>query len=458
MNATNAKNVSADMNRQRQLVKDFKAHPNDPDRLIKLVKSLDFAGKHKFAADFLKKIILDNSDQPKSNEINQTAFKCLNRVYLNCAIKMLNTNDKKINALRLFADLIKFMQENKVNPGKENSNISKMTFEDKNMLLNVEAAELLVSRLLRKKETLKAFELLGLKECIVSYPTATHVMQKFLKENLVFKLPVLSQQAKMVNRFLDVTKNTKDKNSIIIKSMYSNTFYPLNPWREKILSHYNLEDMKKIIKIEGLEILNEYAGKNRGVILVSSHMSTGRALNMILDHMGFKINALEARDRLGKFGIRKAGNLTVFELGEKAEFPLRQLYLIQKALKKGEIANLSGDGYLGKSGIELDFLGRRREFKTSFAEIALNTGSVALPVLGSAHPSGTINIKIKQPLDSGTDDMKIEDRINSMVKQYATMLEEIWKLRSGDIAWEQIKYYLGLPEISNNENARSEQP
>ena len=433
-----------------QLVNAFRSNPQDPRCLVRLIQSLNQHGSYARAGNLLKKIITTtdlSSAQAKS--FRDTAIKCAKKTCINLVNRELDGRRPQ-QALQAFAELVKMMDAQGIRDRQTESELAKLAGDATDAKrLQAGTYQWLLTVLLQRNEILQAVNLLGKKDCLVSYPLAVRIMHGFAGSNTSRNVPNIKKHIGMLATLLTTLGIQENKTTIINNSIYSNTHYPMSPWREKILSNYDLKEIQKWVHVSGMEILQQYVDQGRGIILVSSHMSTGRSLNMLLDRMGFRINALEVRDRMGKYGVQTSRNMRVLELGEKVDFPLRELYLIKKALKKGEIANLSGDGFRGSSGIEVNFLGRKREFKTSFAELALKTDSFVLPVFGSANPSGKIYLQIRPPLAMGDKHMPHAERVAGMVRNYATLLEAVWRKKPGDIAWEQIRYYLSLPVIDN---------
>ena len=435
---------------QQQLANAFRSNPHDPRCLVRLIQSLNQSGSYVRANNLLKKIITSidpSSTQAKS--LRDTAIKCAKRTCVNLAIRELDAHRTQ-QAMQVFSNLAKMMNAQGISDSQIESELGKFTWDATDTIrLQATTHQWLLTALLKRNEILQAVILLGRKDCFVSYPLAVNIMQGFARSNDCSNTPNIKKYIGMLGRLLTILGIQENKKAIISNSIYSNTHYPLNPWREKILSHYRLDEMKKWVDVSGMDILQQCVDEGRGIILLSSHMSTGRLLNMLLDRMEYKITSLEVRDRMGKYGVQSSGNMCVLEVGEKVDFPLRELYQIQKSLKKGELVNLSGDGYRGTSGIEVKFLGRKREFKTSFAELAVKTDAIVLPVFGSANPSGKIYLKIRPPLTTGDKHISHAERVAFLVRQYAALLEEVWRKKPGDIAWEQIRHYFTLPAIDN---------
>ena len=97
----------------------------------------------------------------------------------------------------------------------------------------------------------------------------------------------------------------------------------------------------------------------------------------------------------------------------------------------------------GKTGVLLlPFLQRLRPFRTSFAELALLTGAVVLPVSAILDRQGIPEITFYPSFDVGDEAQPKSERIEQMVKQYAGFLETEWVKTPGNIRLLHIKDYL----------------
>jgi lauroyl/myristoyl acyltransferase len=208
------------------------------------------------------------------------------------------------------------------------------------------------------------------------------------------------------------------------------------------------DELQKWVSVQGIEKLRALQQIGRGAVLVLSHFAAERVGTLVLSRLGFKLNSLEYKNRLGDHGVAGAKNVKVLELEGKEEFPLRELYLAQQSLAHGEIFQLAGDGYRGGSEVPVDFLGRRRRFKAGFAELAVAAGVSAIPVFCTLDPAGRIRMEILEPLDPGDSRAEREERVGKLVASYAALLETRWRTDPANLVWDHIRRYFELPVAS----------
>lgn len=199
-------------------------------------------------------------------------------------------------------------------------------------------------------------------------------------------------------------------------------------WRVHALMVASTRTFNRYVKVENREHLDRFYG-NRGIVLCNSHFGAGKAVNVILARCGFDIVSLDRVDiftqRHHKDGI---GRITSIELGKKGgTFHLKQLFQCKKALESKAILHIAADGFRGGSGIEHDFLGRKREFRRSFAELAVMTSSVVIPVFGNLNPDGTIVLTLCDPLDPETFEGDRAERVSALCDAYIALLEHYWR-------------------------------
>jgi lauroyl/myristoyl acyltransferase len=117
-----------------------------------------------------------------------------------------------------------------------------------------------------------------------------------------------------------------------------------------------------------------------------------------------------------------------------------------KALRGGGIVHLAADGQVGtSSGISMPFHGHVRPFKAGFAELAITAGADVIPVVVSLDIAGGVDIEFLNPLDFASGNMTRQEQVESLVKQYASIVERRWAQAPGNIPWRQVKAFLKLP-------------
>lgn len=279
---------------------------------------------------------------------------------------------------------------------------------------------------------------------LVGYQIASTAIQHYGKSERVLKDEAMQNGLVLYDKLI-ATLNLKVSAQERALSFFANFYQPDIPWREQSLDLLPDKAFQKWVRVLGLEKLQAQQASGKGAILVLSHMAAGRSATLALSRQGFKINSLEKADRLGAYRIRGAENVNFLEIGKSDSFTLREIYMAKQALQRGEIFQLAGDGYQGKSALKHEFLGRERVFKTGFAELALMTGVPVFPLFCTAALNGTITVEILDDLKVSDTKASRKDQVRDLVGQYAALLEARWKASPSNISWSHIDRYLRLP-------------
>jgi KDO2-lipid IV(A) lauroyltransferase len=205
-------------------------------------------------------------------------------------------------------------------------------------------------------------------------------------------------------------------------------------WRLSMAGRADWWTLKEWFPVTGLAKLDRACATGRGVILVNSHFGGGRFVPLVLARMGTQMLSLEATNKFKNLGVEFPDNVQVIRL--KDSFLARAVFQAEKALKRGKVLHLAADGLTGKSRIAVTFLGRQGHFTAGFAELAVKTESVVLPVFAPFDDEGRVNIEFLEPLDTGTQEMGHSERVESLVRQYARLLEERWSQDPGNVLHE----------------------
>ena len=97
-------------------------------------------------------------------------------------------------------------------------------------------------------------------------------------------------------------------------------------------------------------------------------------------------------------------------------------------------------------------------FAAGFAELAVRTGAVALPVFASFDEEGRVDIEFLEPLDSGIESMVHSEQIETLVRQYARLLELRWSQDPGNVRQRIAGKFLTLPVDQALEGAERAEP
>lgn len=171
--------------------------------------------------------------------------------------------------------------------------------------------------------------------------------------------------------------------------------------------------------------------KGEGVIMVGRHFDfnppvTELALgylkpdnfSMVVSADQFLPRATELKETLSSRNLNRL-KLPIF---------VDQLLKSKNVLARGGIVLILPDVQDGLSrSVFLPFHGRMRDFKTGFAELAIETGATVIPISVAVDVrKRQVRILFLEPLDNGQVDMDREVRVERLIRQYATFLKEEW--------------------------------
>lgn len=218
-----------------------------------------------------------------------------------------------------------------------------------------------------------------------------------------------------------------------------------NDWRLSALAHLPPEQFSQWVNLKGQDHLDCRDGS--GTILVNTHHGASRCVPLSLSRLGYTLTSLESHDALAKVGAPHRENLKVIEVGSGEGFLLKQVRKVQKHLASGGTLHIVPDGLQGHGGILLPFLGRERRFATSFAELALDTGSTVLPVRSDVNTRGRITITIGAPLSPPPKNLERAEQIRFLLFEYVDFLQSCWRDTPEGIRQHHLHLYQKLPQI-----------
>lgn len=277
----------------------------------------------------------------------------------------------------------------------------------------------------------------------IPYRTGSYIIKWFCGTSYA-KKDYFKRKVRLMNTFLQETKIGESNNAMTREML--NTFF-LKKWRIMAISNLSDKKFKKYVHIKNLDVFKENYNKGKGVILVGSHLGLAEVVISTFPRIGYDnlytiIGARGAKSE--KFtGINKniETNTLVFENFSDVE--LFKLMMNSKhILEDGGIIHLLGDGYHGKSSFTFPFIGKLRGFRGSYAELALSTNAVIIPVFIIPGAHGHITINLHNPLDLGTEEQSREDRASYIVSQYVDQLADQWRKSPQLINWGHMEKYL----------------
>ena len=139
---------------------------------------------------------------------------------------------------------------------------------------------------------------------------------------------------------------------------------------------------------------------------------------------------------------------------------LDQLLKCKSILARGGIVLVLPDGYGGLSrGVSLPFHGRMISFKAGFAELAIETGAVVIPVSTAVDVrKGQVTVSFLEPLDIGPFDMGRAERVKGLIRQYAAFLKEEWACCPGIVPLRLKRKHIDSPQLDGETGFKSKKP
>jgi len=235
------------------------------------------------------------------------------------------------------------------------------------------------------------------------------------------------RRVRIIKEFLQETK-IQENNPEVIRKML--TFIFLRKWRYMAISYLSDKKLKKYIRIQNLDAFKEIYNQGKGVIVVSSHYGLTESALSLFPKIGFKDFYTVVRSTLA--GTEKFSDInpkipvrTLHFDGTDAGY-IKLLMEAKHTLNEGGIVHLLGDGFAGKSSVNLPFLGKIRGFRGSYAELALSTEASIVPMFITVTDNYKVILDLRHPLDKGSEDQSREEKTIHIVKQFAEQLTEAW--------------------------------
>ena len=249
-----------------------------------------------------------------------------------------------------------------------------------------------------------------------------------------------ASEVEMMQRFLRETNILKlnqklEPKAIVHQALLGDTLHKRwLPW----FNRFQPSQLASITTVRGQENFTTAYQQKCGIILTYYHGLASRFVLPWTTSVGVKPHVRIEPARV----VANAAGLT-YSPTMDAFLNARQLHAAKACLAEAGVVHILQDGLSGKTGVLLlPFLQRLRPFRTSFAELALLTGAVVLPVSAILDRQGIPEITFYPSFDVGDEAQPKSERIEQMVKQYAGFLETEWVETPGNIRLLHIKDYL----------------
>jgi KDO2-lipid IV(A) lauroyltransferase len=204
------------------------------------------------------------------------------------------------------------------------------------------------------------------------------------------------------------------------------------------------DEMDKLVRVEGLGILEEAVSRGRGVIAVTGHIGSWETMAAYFSMRGYPLSVLARPLRDGRFEDvlgrlrRQKGMRPISRIANP-----RPVY---ESLKRGDILGVLIDQDTPVKGTFCDFFGRPAFTPAGPAYLAMRTGAAVVPLAISMQSDGTHLVRILEPVDASVRDGDDKDRraleitrectraLERLIRYEPTQwvwMHERWKTRPG---------------------------
>jgi hypothetical protein len=218
---------------------------------------------------------------------------------------------------------------------------------------------------------------------------------------------------------------------------------PWQRWTAAALERRPLAELEPWFRIEGLELIERARAGGRGVLLVNAHRGAGLLVPALLARRGLELGTVQAAGLARSLAPEDARRLVRIEIDPRDPGAARRA--AERALQSGAVLHFAPDGFFGRGGVELAFLGRRRTFRAGFAALALDTGAAVLPIDAPLDGTGRATVRIGDPLDPPAPGLARGVAISTWVERYVARVERLWRADPGNVFADHVRHVLALP-------------
>lgn len=235
------------------------------------------------------------------------------------------------------------------------------------------------------------------------------------------KTPILKE-------FLAHFPDKYDEKETTIKFLRTNF---LHGWRATSFSNLPDKKYKRRLELKGYDNFLEHYKKGKGVVLINSHFGLPSVVLSLMPALGYdNFHSIVGENftSSAKFNIyrkNRTPKLLIFDRAGQSDL-VKQLFESKEILEAGGILNILADGMFGRANANTYFLGKKRGFRSTFAELGMISESSIIPVFAYAH-KGKMHVEFHDALNMGEENMDHEDKIQMIIEQYSQVLEKKWE-------------------------------
>lgn len=234
----------------------------------------------------------------------------------------------------------------------------------------------------------------------------------------------------------NVTANLKtifpDKSLSEIKSIRREMFRNFAKYLTLFLrfSLIDKEYIKKNVRIENLNFVQQGLAKEKGVIITTAHMGNWELAAIAVALLGYPIGVAVLPHRHKKVdnffnSQREKKGVIVMPLGKAARLCL-------KLLNENKMIALVGDRVFNSKGVLIDFFGLPTYLPEGAATLSLKTGAPIIPAFLLRNPDDTFRFVFEKPIeirpsgDKHKDLMHLMSESKLIIEDYIRRYPEQW--------------------------------
>ncbi len=274
---------------------------------------------------------------------------------------------------------------------------------------------------------------------LVVYRSSAQLIHDLCGERWV-RATVFPRETRLVKRFLKATGlGPADPVPVVQRSLMGNVWARI--WTE-ILLELERDAFARVCSVGGREHLITAMSAGRGAILAHSHTLFAQLFWRWLEHQ-----ELDSGLTLWQWTWSKSES-EYRDPKNKALEGARELHVAVSTLRREGLVHVLADGHHGGNRyIEVPFFNRRRQFRLTFAELAVHTGAPVLTVDVALQRDGQIAMEISPQLKADSDATERQKRVDSLVLQYVHHLHRRWDRYPAAIPWLQMGLHLEWPRL-----------
>jgi len=193
------------------------------------------------------------------------------------------------------------------------------------------------------------------------------------------------------------------------------------------------DELDKLVRVEGLGILEEAVSRGRGMIAVTGHIGNWEMLAAYFSMRGYPLSVLARPVRDGRF--EKILDRLRRQKGMRPISRIANARPAYEALKRGGILGVLIDQDTPVKGVFCDFFGRPAFTPAGPAYLAMRTGAAVVPLAISMRSDGTHLVRILDPIDASARDGDVDGRALEITRECTQALEKLIRYEPTQWVW-----------------------